>query len=354
MNREKAQIYFFLGLLGLISILAFFIVRPYVVGLILAVVAAVIFSPLYKKLRKLLVFDSLSSLATMLIIFITILVPLTFFSFQIFQEVQSIYGYLNSIEGINAVAKVEAAINSQLEKYFGIAPETEGVFYFDFNTYVKEALNWVVNNFGVFISGLTRTILNGVIFAFALFYLLKHGSNIKNQIVKLSPLADKYDEEIWRRLKTVINSIIKGSVTIAVIQGILTGVGFFIFGIPNPVLWGSIAAIAALIPGLGTTVVTLPGVVYLFLNNQIFASLGLLVWAVLVVSLVDNLLYPKLVGREIKIHSFFVLLFVIGGITLFGPIGFILGPVILSMLFALVHVYSFLAEKEYSKSSGTS
>ena len=137
-----------------------------------------------------------------------------------------------------------------------------------------------------------------------------------------------------------INSVIKGSLVIAIIQGILTGLGFTLFQVPNPALWGSIASITALIPGIGTALVLIPGILYLFFSFKIGLGFGLLAWGILAVGLIDNILGPTLVGRGTKIHPFLVLFGVLGGIQLFGPAGFIAGPLILSLLFALAEIYS--------------
>ena len=117
-------------------------------------------------------------------------------------------------------------------------------------------------------------------------------------------------------------------------------VGIWIFGIPNATLWGSIAAIAALIPSVGTSLVVLPGVLYLFLFGERFAALGLMIWGMTAVGLIDNILGPHLMKRGIAIHPFFILLSVLGGLGLFGPVGFLIGPLILALLFALLDIYA--------------
>ena len=117
-------------------------------------------------------------------------------------------------------------------------------------------------------------------------------------------------------------------------------VGFWIFGVPNAILWGSFAAIAALIPGIGTALVLTPAILFLFARGEIFSAIGLLAWGVGVVGLIDNFLGPRLMGRGIELHPLIILLSVLGGIGFFGPIGFLLGPLIVSLFFALLDIYS--------------
>ncbi len=157
--------------------------------------------------------------------------------------------------------------------------------------------------------------------------------------VVLSPLSHEDDEILFGRLERAINSVIKGNLSIALIQGIIAAVGFTIFGLPNSVIWGTLTAFAALIPGVGTSLVVIPAVIYLFFASGMFPAIGLLVWGVLAVGLIDNFLGPKLIGSGMRLHPLFVLFAVLGGISLFGAIGIFLGPLTLAFLVALVSVY---------------
>ena len=184
------------------------------------------------------------------------------------------------------------------------------------------------------------------IFLIALYYLFKDGHKLKTAVVALSPLQDIHDETIFDKLVLAINSVIKGSLAVAFIQGILTAVGLAIFGVPNAVLWSSVAAITALIPGIGTALVLLPAILYLYFSGQTLFAVGLLLWGMTAVGLVDNFLGPKLVERGMRLHPFLILLSILGGISFFGPLGFLLGPLVLSLLFALLEIY-FAIRKEH-------
>ena len=128
----------------------------------------------------------------------------------------------------------------------------------------------------------------------------------------------------------------------AVTQGLLAGIGFTIFGVPNAALWGFITVIAALVPILGTSIVLTPIIIYLFAFDTLFSAIGLLAWGMLAVGLIDNFLGPKLMQRKIRIHSFLILLSVLGGLSLFGPIGFLIGPLFLALLSTLLDIYPVL------------
>jgi predicted PurR-regulated permease PerM len=221
-------------------------------------------------------------------------------------------------------------------------------FSVDFNQYLKQGLNWLLQRLGPLFSNVTKIMVSVFVFLVTLYYLFKDGQKLKGAIVALSPLQDTHDETIFNKLALAINSVIKGNLAVALIQGILTAVGFTIFGVPNAALWGSVAAIAALIPGIGTALVLIPAILFLFLSGKTLFAVGLLLWGLTAVGLVDNFLGPKLVERGMRLHPFIILLSILGGIGFFGPLGFLLGPLILSLLFALLEIY-FAISKEHEK-----
>ena len=198
----------------------------------------------------------------------------------------------------------------------------------------------MIQNMGGVFAGISETIAGLFLGLIAFYFFLKDGEKFVKNLIFLSPLPDAYDEEIFKKMEAAVNSIIKGSIVIALLQGVLTSIGFVIFGVPNPALWGSIAAVAALVPPLGVALINGPAIAFLFLTSQIPAGIGLLIWAVMIVGLVDNILKPKIVERGIHIHPFLILISVLGGLEFFGIAGLLLGPVVLSLLFALGEVYS--------------
>ena len=161
----------------------------------------------------------------------------------------------------------------------------------------------------------------------------------------VSPLADSYDEQIIKRVGLAINSIVRGSLMIALIKGFLTALGLAIFGVPNPILWGAVSALASFVPIVGSGVVIAPAVLYLSAAVSYPAAVGLAIWGVVLIGLSDNFLSPVLMKKGMKIHLFVILLSILGGLGFFGPIGFIAGPVVLSLLFALFDIYPLITKK---------
>ena len=333
MNTRDLEIYFFLALLIGILALVFFIFIPYLGIFVLAATFTVVFQPLHQKILRLVrQNEGLAAFLSTAIVIIVILVPLFLFSFQLIQEARGLYTNLTTGKNTVLPEEVVVLIKDRLQKFIpGIS--------FNPNQYLRQLLESLVQNFGSVFSTFSKFFINFALSLFALYYFFKDGGRFKNAIISLSPLSDEHNRMIFKKLRTTVSSVINGSLIVAMAQGILAGLGFFIFGLPNPVLWGSITVIAALLPAIGTALVTMPAGFYLLLTNQVPQGIGVIVWGIAIVGTIDNFLRPKLIQRKINIHSFFILLSVIGGIALFGPIGFLIGPLILSLLFALLDIY---------------
>ncbi|MEK7515507.1 MAG: AI-2E family transporter, partial [Patescibacteria group bacterium] len=245
MNAKTLQPYFLVALIIVSSVLTFFIFRPFLVVLVLAAVFAVVLQPLYRGvLRGMSGSPGLAAFITMLVSVVCILIPLTFIAAQVAGEAQNLYSSITN-NGFG-----ETYLNTFIESVY-------------IEQYVKDGLAWLVQNLGGAFGGLARLLLSLFIFLIALYYFLCDGDRLKRTIIDASPLADTDDNAVLTRLEQAINSVIRGSLTIALIQGVLTGVGFAFFGVPNFILWGVVASLSALIPGIGTSLVLAPGIAYL-------------------------------------------------------------------------------------------
>ena len=335
-SSHKSELYFLLLLLTGIIALSFFIFKPFIYALIMAIVVATVFEPIHKKILALThgqkTFAALFSTIVVLFIVVT---PLLLLGTRTFQEASNLYV---SLAENNNASSISVFVDSAIRNVTQFSPVPIN-FSFDLDLYLKQASEWILPRLGAFFADVLKIIGEVFIFLVALYYLFKDGTKLKKYLISLSPLRDVYDEMIITKLSLAINSVLKGSLAVAIIQGILTSIGFTIFGIPNAILWGTMASLAALIPALGTGLVLAPGILYLFFSDQLFNAIGLFIWGTTAVGLIDNLLGPKLVGRGMHLHPFIILLSILGGIIFFGPVGFLLGPLTLSLLFALLEIY---------------
>lgn len=333
-NMKNQQPNYFLFLCLAVSlIVVYYIFRPFLASLVLASIFAFIFQPIYKKLLTATKNrESLSALITTFIAIIIAIVPMAILGTLVLKESTELYQTLIKGENGGLIGTIRLAA----ENLRNILPVN---FDLDINQYAKQGLESLILNLGDIFSSFAKILINTLVFLISFFFLLKDGGRLKNYFVILSPLDDKDDEMIVKRLESAVLATVKGSLTIGLIQGALSGIGFALFGVPNPALWGSTAAIAALIPGVGTSLILVPAIFYLLLTGHTLAGLGLLAWGLTAVGLIDNLLGPKLIGRGMHLHPLIVFLAVLGGLSFFGPLGFLLGPLAISLCLALIDIY---------------
>ncbi|MCU0660598.1 MAG: AI-2E family transporter [Candidatus Pacebacteria bacterium] len=322
---------FFYGVLLILLAIAFFIFRPLFVPLFLAGIIAVVSQPLYRWYVRQIRSATVSSLVTVLSVAVIIGIPLAFIATELFKESKVLFALLSNSAPETYINQIETALAPFAKEFPDITARAD--------EYIRTVAVFVSNHLGTIFANTAQLFFQIFIILIALFYFLRDGGMFKRLIVSLSPLPDDKDRTIYEHMKSAIRGVVVGSLMIAIIQGTLVGIGFWIFGIANPVLWGSIAVLAALIPTVGTALVLAPAIVFLFLSGQLGGAVGLLVWGVLMVGLIDNLFAPTLIGKKTHMHPFFVFLGVIGGLSFFGPIGFFAGPLTISLLFAFLEIY---------------
>ena len=339
MTLQALQDYVLAALIGISLILCFFVFKPFLVVLLLAAIFAVVLQPVHRRISRLMKgLPSLAALSTILVAVVGILVPLTFLGLQILQEAERLYVSVATDQSNPLLSVVLPKVNDVLAQYAPSFAVSEVELIASINHYSQETLAWLIHNLGGAFGGVARLFLNFFVFVIALYYLLRDGTRLKTLLTAASPLSDVDDEAIATRLEGAINSVIRGSLTIALLQGVLSSIGFAIFGVPNPILWGLVAALASLIPGIGTALVLTPAVAYLLIIGAPVPALGLFMWATVAVGMVDNFLGPRLMGKRMQLHPLLVLLSVLGGLAFFGAAGLFLGPLCVNLLFALVSI----------------
>ena len=329
------ELVFFWILFAVVGLLAFTIMSPYFAPLFLAAVLAISFSTVHRRILKFVRGkETLAALLTTLSVLCLILLPLVYFGVLMLQEAIATYDAITANEGVFGVTN--NLLQWVVAKIQIVAPSFE--IKTNTTSYIENVLQWIVVNLQGFFSGILVFLFDLVIVIIALFFFCRDGSKLKDFAVKWSPLSDNYDASIISKLELGVHSVVKGSLLTAVMQGTLVGIGFAIFGVPNPVLWGVVSVVAALIPTVGTGLVTFPAAAFLLIDQHVFAGVGLIIWGVLV-GVSDNIARPLIMSRGIDMHPFLILLSVLGGLVYFGPIGFLAGPIVLVFFFALLQIY---------------
>jgi predicted PurR-regulated permease PerM len=182
-------------------------------------------------------------------------------------------------------------------------------------------------------------LLNLFVMVYAMFFFLKDGEKILEKIFYYLPLSDEDEELMLHRFISITRATVKGTLVIGIIQGALAGFAFWLAGIDGAAFWGTIMAILSIVPGIGAALIWVPAVIYLIVTGQLLAGLLLFAWCAAVVGTIDNILRPILVGKDARMPDLLILVGTLGGLFLFGPIGFIVGPIVCGLFLTVWDIY---------------
>ena len=298
--------------------------------LVLGVSFSIVLYPIYKWLQTKKVPDSLSAFLTVLFFIIVLCGPLFGIGVLVFNQSQEVYNIVvNTKSSVPLLELIGNKINNILPTNIP----------FDINQKATEFVSFLTNNITQIFSTTLSAIFSFILILLSIFYFLKDGEKWRKGLVSLSPLPDSDDKKIVVRLSQAVNGVVKGYLLIALAQGILMGIGLAIFGVPNPALWGVVASIGSMIPMLGTTIVAIPSILFLFIMGNTISAIGLLAWCFVMVGMIDNFLNPILISKKVNIPTLLILFSVLGGVSLLGPIGILIGPLTISLLYVLISIY---------------
>jgi predicted PurR-regulated permease PerM len=341
--------YVFMAFLIGVLYLFYLVIRPFLTDLFVALVLAMIFFPVYKRLLRLFKgLKILSAFLTVFIIILAFLIPISLLSGVVTSQSLDLYQKMS--KGLQD-GSIKKAIDLRLV-YFNL--------FFDrwhidiqsvrFEEYVGKFLTtfseFIYTEMTTLARGIAGTLFDLIIVLFISFFLLIDGEKFLHEIKVFSPLEVTHHDRIILQLERTIKATLKGSIIVAISQGILGGIGFWIFNIPSAAFWGVCMVFSSVIPLVGTSIIWIPAVLYLAFTSSFWLTLGLTLWGTLIISGADNVLRPMLLKGAANLHPLFTFLSVLGGLIYFGFLGFILGPIVLSFLMTLFDIYKkeFLSE----------
>src|SRR4030042_1552953 len=346
MKREHIFLVFILFLTFLSIYLLYTILSPFLSSIIWAILLAMIFYPLFKKLKRLLKKkEFLSALIMTLLVLIIIVLPFTLLMISLASEVVDVYhrveemiktgqlqAYLERMKGLPILQWILA----KLGQYIDLS-QTDPLPLLlknlkQISTFIFNQTTTLLKGFSTFIAGFFFTLLS-------LYYLFKDGSRFFKGLKEIIPLPSQERDLLIQRFKDMIYATLYGGILIAMIQGLLGGLSFWILGLPSPIFWGTAMALLSFIPIGGTRIIWAPTVIYLLIGGDILKGLILLGLVVFVISMVDNLLRPYFISSRTKIHPLLLFFAVLGGIQFFGFIGIVAGPLIATLFLTLIEIY---------------
>jgi predicted PurR-regulated permease PerM len=324
---------------GLMLYLCWSMVKPLVSVVLWSSILVIIFFPLYKNLLKRTKRHYISAIVTILISILTFTLPLVLISSAAVNELGDIaeasFGKAAQIINDPNQSGVRY-VYDYINRYVNITPFFKPEDLKGIADKVKEVIlqaSWY------FLGGLVGTFVSIFFAIFTMYYLFRDGEKIISALPDIMPLDNDQAKELIKETSELIDATLKGSLFVALIQGILAGLIFWILQIPSPILLGLLTMIFSLIPIGGTAFVTGPAIIILAISGDFVKAIILLAYACLVVGMIDNFLLPKLVKKRAKMHELFVFFSVIGGIQLFGILGLFMGPIILAISLGLLTVF---------------
>jgi predicted PurR-regulated permease PerM len=310
------------------------IMSPFLSALALAAVIVTISSPLYYWIlpRVPRQSPSLAAFVSTVIVFLVGILPIVLMTSLVINEVVDLYQDMDNAEGLS-ITSVALTVETQIQR---VIPG----FEINMADQIQRSAEWFTGNLATIFAGTVSTFFLFFISLIASFYFFKDGKELLQLLIKVSPLPDDEDKEILGRMARAVRAVATGTLLVAMIQAVLATIGMSVAGIDRAVLLGGLVAIGAMIPGVGTGIVMLPVILFLFISGSIVPAIGLLIWSVFAVGLVDNFVGPQLMSRGNNMHPFIILLSVLGGLSLFGPIGFLVGPVVVTLFLVLLEIYN--------------
>jgi predicted PurR-regulated permease PerM len=205
-------------------------------------------------------------------------------------------------------------------------------------SFVTDTANSFVNIFSQLILNFPTLFLQVLVTFFTLFFVLRDKEKIIDYVKSVMPFSKEVEKKLFESSKGITISVLYGQVLIGLIQGLIVGVGFLIFGVPNALLLTLLACLAGIFPIIGTTIVWLPTAIYLFVGGNIWPALGITIFG-FISTTIDNIIRPAFVSKRTNMHPLLILIGMIGGLFFFGILGFILGPLIIAYILIIIDIY---------------
>ncbi|MFZ1321933.1 MAG: AI-2E family transporter [Ignavibacteria bacterium] len=338
-RKQMSEFVLMMFITGLLLYICWLMLAPFISVLLWSAILVIIFYPVYKKLFIKTNNHSLSAVITIFVSLFTFIIPVLALLASAVNEISGISG--TSVDEIKQIlSDMQKGKFSFIYNYLNefirieefLKPEDiKGLINNIRDLILSASLNFIEGAFGIII-GITLSV-------FSMFYLFRDGEKIVKNIPDIIPMEKSQSVELIRETSALINATIRGTLFIAILQGTLAGLIFWILGIPSFILLGMLAMIFSVIPTGGTAFVTVPVIIVLLFSGEYGKAAIIGVYAAVVIGMIDNFLLPKLIKQRVKMNELFVFFSVIGGIQLFGLLGLFTGPIILAIALGFFKVF---------------
>jgi predicted PurR-regulated permease PerM len=339
-TRPQSQWILLVALTGLALYLCWSIMRPFLPVLLWAAVLVIVFHPAYRWWRHRLGSVALAALVTTLLVIVTIIVPLVAVSSAVVAQLQGVASAAqDQVTGLLADPVQAARLQESLDwltRYAGIEVAE-----------IRQGLQQAATALSRLLVQETMSVLGGALgfivstffVMFTMYYLFKDGEAAVEVVQSMLPLDRARSDALVQRTGEVVTASVFGVVVIAIVQGTLGGLMFWVLGLPSPLVWGVVMIVLATIPMLGTFLVWVPAAIFLAVTGHLVKALVLTFWGAVVIGMADNMLRPRLVGDRAQMHELLIFFSVLGGLQVFGVLGILLGPVVVAIGLSLLEAF---------------
>ena len=337
-------------LLTAVSLALAWILMPFYGAILWGLIIALVFEPLHRLvLPRLWQRPNLAALSTLLVVLVVVIVPFALISTTLALEAAGLFQRMQS--GAIQPGLYFQSIFDSLPSWLADVLRRFGVDSFAslqtrINAALAQGTQWIAGqalNVGQITFDFT---LQLCITLYLAFFFIRDGAHMVQAARRLVPLAPQHTQELFDKFHTVILATIKGNLLVAAVQGALGGIAFWFLGVTGAVLWAVVMAFLSLVPAVGASLVWLPFAIYFLVSGALWKGLGLIVFGVMVIGLIDNLLRPMLVGKSTRLPDYMVMITTLGGMSVIGINGFVIGPLVAAMFMAIWHIYGVAVHSE--------
>lgn len=339
-----AALVFLLVVLGYLS---YEIFKPFLSAIAWAIVLSIVFYPVFSFILRGVKWRPLASLLTVVTILILLFGPFSYFSYLLSQEVLSFIDTLQAgqFDPVNAVLH-NPSLSTMISKVLKLINVSQTELQKAILENVSQLAKGLVGGVRGGLENVASVVTNFIFMILSIFFFLEGGSEFIAGIKKFIPFSVKHRDKLLQQTKDIIVSTIYGGVVVAIAQAIIGGIAFSLLRVPSPVLWAFAMFIASFIPLIGTFAVWGPLAVYLFLKGSVLKSVLLVIVGVVAISSVDNILRPLIIRGKMQMPTLAIFFSILGGIKLFGFIGFIMGPLVLALFISVAQMLRYVEEEQ--------
>ena len=347
-DAPKIRNILFFGLMALVMIVFLFIMKPFFFPVFWAAVIASIFRPIYQKVHRKIGNPDISSTLVLIMILLIILIPAGVIGSLGISESLDLYSTMDKDNN-----DMQAGIQNILNQ-FTHHPTVqklridEKVWIEKLTETTKAVANYLLNSIRSLTENALIFFVKFGVMLYALYFFIRDGDKFLKMIIRFFPLGGGREEILLEKFKTTALATLKVTLIIGGIQGMLGGMIFFITGVKGAMMWGIIMILTSIIPSVGCSIIWAPAGVIMLITGHTWQGTAILLFGVLVISTIDQLLRPLLLGKDVQLHPLMIFLSTLGGIMLFGISGFVIGPIVCALFIAILEMYEQYYQAEIS------